>query len=256
MDNQLKCAAQYKAEGVEAFKAGDVKKALFKFHLARMNTIQVVQGAAKVPQKQQQQQEQQHEEEEGSPAEDDEAPASPQSNKAPPPTPANAAQAGATARDTENQQALTPPDVSLPTPAPHAMQAPREGASEAQAMQDMMGGMMGQQCSAEEEARALEVFIPALNNLAMCQLQLGKYAEAATTASELLAVDPTNAKAWYRRGVAQIHRENFEDAIADLERVLLLTPGDPMAVEKIAQAKEARKAFDLKQKKAFAKMFA
>uniref|UniRef100_A0A7S0AHT5 PPPDE domain-containing protein n=1 Tax=Pyrodinium bahamense TaxID=73915 RepID=A0A7S0AHT5_9DINO len=64
-----------------------------------------------------------------------------------------------------------------------------------------------------------------LLNLAACDLKSESYEEAVGRCREVLALDPGNAKALYRRGVALSHLGAYQEALADLRGLLQGTEG-------------------------------
>ena len=67
--------------------------------------------------------------------------------------------------------------------------------------------------------------LPAHLNLCACLLRLGRHAEAVDQANRALGVDPTCAKALYRRGRARQAMGQDEDARNDLVRAMECSPG-------------------------------
>ena len=63
-----------------------------------------------------------------------------------------------------------------------------------------------------------------LNNRASCECQLGMYEAAAADCTEVLAIEPSNAKALMRRGYAHEALERYADALADMRAVLVVDP--------------------------------
>jgi cytochrome c-type biogenesis protein CcmH/NrfG len=84
---------------------------------------------------------------------------------------------------------------------------------------------------------------------------MGKTSEAINSANVALSYDPNNAKALYRRGLAQLMKKDCAAAKADFERVLVLNPGDSAATERLRETAEVEKAEAEGEKKKFAKMF-
>ncbi|GAB5355738.1 hypothetical protein AAMO2058_000231300 [Amorphochlora amoebiformis] len=64
-----------------------------------------------------------------------------------------------------------------------------------------------------------------LSNRAACFLRQGHYVQALEDATRAVALQPTNVKALYRRGVAQMRLERWEEAMQDFERARLYAGG-------------------------------
>ena len=121
----------------------------------------------------------------------------------------------------------------------------------------MMQGMMGGPRTSQDDAsRGFEIYVAAVNNTAMVQLKLLMYDGCIRSASEVLAADPANCKALYRRGAAQAAKGLVDEAKVDLRKALELEPANEAIVAQlgIVAAKEAE-AHE-KMRAAYSKMFA
>uniref|UniRef100_A0A6S9XL77 Uncharacterized protein n=1 Tax=Chrysotila carterae TaxID=13221 RepID=A0A6S9XL77_CHRCT len=78
----------------------------------------------------------------------------------------------------------------------------------------------------EERAVVRAVKLPCHLNLAVCSMKLGNHTHAITHCSQVLNVEPDNAKALYRRGYCQMQVGNLDEAQADLKRAAQLSPND------------------------------
>ncbi|GMI97567.1 tetratricopeptide repeat 1 [Hibiscus trionum] len=87
------------------------------------------------------------------------------------------------------------------------------------------------------------------SNRAVCFMKLGKYGETIKECSKALELNPSYLKALVRRGEAHEKLENFEEAIADMKKILELDPAndqarkairrlEPLAAEKREKMKE------------------
>jgi tetratricopeptide (TPR) repeat protein len=76
------------------------------------------------------------------------------------------------------------------------------------------------------------------NNRASAQLQLGNYTSAAADASDVLFSQPRNPKALFRRAQARMGERRWAEAIADLEVLVGVKPGDRKAQALLATARE------------------
>jgi tetratricopeptide (TPR) repeat protein len=75
-----------------------------------------------------------------------------------------------------------------------------------------------------DQANAIR--LPILLNSAACHLKLQDYPAAIAATTEALYIDPTNAKALYRRGIARHALGQTEGAMEDLKKALIHAPGD------------------------------
>lgn len=94
----------------------------------------------------------------------------------------------------------------------------------------------GNECFRNQElTKALEHYtrsmaylmtVEAVNNRAQTFLKLADYPGALEDCNKVLAIDPGNVKAYYRRGVAFFSCEKFQNALEDFEKALELNPDD------------------------------
>ncbi|KAK7338880.1 hypothetical protein VNO77_19514 [Canavalia gladiata] len=86
-------------------------------------------------------------------------------------------------------------------------------------------------------------------NRAVCFLKLGKYEDTIKECTKALELNPVYVKALARRGEAREKLENFEEAIADMKKILEIDPSndqarkairrlEPLAAEKRDKMKE------------------
>lgn len=87
------------------------------------------------------------------------------------------------------------------------------------------------------EARDLELSCSL--NLMSCYLKTKQFVDVVTFGSEVLARDPSNLKALYRRGQAYKELGQFKLAVPDLRRALELSPDDETIANVYSVAKEA-----------------
>lgn len=108
----------------------------------------------------------------------------------------------------------------------------------------------------EEEKSMIQAMKVALyNNLAACYLSINDLANARAACDEALLLDPSQAKALYRRAKAWISDINsgadeFKLAIEDLKKALELSPNDSAIYQTLVKAKQ-----DLVKVKASTKSF-
>ena len=70
-------------------------------------------------------------------------------------------------------------------------------------------------------------------NLALCYLKLGNWIQARVVCDKAIEESGTVAKAWFRRGEAQLALNNFKAAKADFEKTLILEPENKAARNKV-----------------------
>ncbi|KFM26194.1 Peptidyl-prolyl cis-trans isomerase D [Auxenochlorella protothecoides] len=90
------------------------------------------------------------------------------------------------------------------------------------------------------DAAAVSLRLGCQNNLGSCHLALGRWSEARADCDAVLAADPANRKALYRRGQALLALQLPELAVRDLAAALGLAEGDDRDVI-AAKLAEARK---------------
>ncbi|XP_041357275.1 peptidyl-prolyl cis-trans isomerase D-like [Gigantopelta aegis] len=93
-------------------------------------------------------------------------------------------------------------------------------------------------------------------NLAACYLRLKDYDEVLRACKDALSIDPTSAKALFRRGQAYCALSDWETALKDLENALKSEPTDKGILKEIEKTKKIQSEYYNKQKKAYSKMFA
>lgn len=100
-----------------------------------------------------------------------------------------------------------------------------------------------------------EKLIACHNNTAMCAIKLGKWADARRAASLALDLDPTNAKALFRRGTAALNGNDAQGAVDDLAQAHKIEPDNAEIAAKLNEAKEKVKAQKAKLAANYKKMF-
>jgi peptidylprolyl isomerase len=100
-----------------------------------------------------------------------------------------------------------------------------------------------------EQLRALRCSLPA--NRCMAELKLGRFADAAKSASEALAADPAHSKSLFRRGVARAALGELGDAKADLVAAGKLAPADAAIRAELEKVTKALAAVKAKEKAIF-----
>lgn len=92
-------------------------------------------------------------------------------------------------------------------------------------------------------------------NLALCYLKMNKWIEARGVCDKAIEEDSGAAKAWFRRGEAQLALNDCDSAKADFEKTVDLDPENKAAKSKIAMCLSRIKSQKQKEKKTFANMF-
>lgn len=97
------------------------------------------------------------------------------------------------------------------------------------------------------------------NNSALLSVKLEAWDDAIRHATSALNVpgasDADRAKAFYRRGVANVRAKDEEAALKDLEEASKLAPNDAMVTKELASVKAKATARAAKEKAAFKKFF-
>ena len=90
--------------------------------------------------------------------------------------------------------------------------------------------LMGSKGKPQEMTKAQEevcqaILLASYNNLAVCHLKNENWTRALENASEVLKIEPGNAKALFRRGQAYLGQNELYKAKKDFTEALRLTPG-------------------------------
>lgn len=112
----------------------------------------------------------------------------------------------------------------------------------------------------EDDTSALQRDVMSLrvllcNNIASCHLQYKNYCHAIEMCNKVLFVEPNNVKALFRRAVAYMEIQEFDQAKADLKQVQQLEPRNAAAREKLQELKQWQRESDAKLAAAIRKMF-
>jgi peptidyl-prolyl isomerase D len=93
------------------------------------------------------------------------------------------------------------------------------------------------------------------SNTAMCYLKLRAWAQANVAASQALKIDNKNTKALFRRALAKMETNNFDEAQVDLRLALQQEPGNAEVAAKLEEAIQKEKARNEKLAAGYRKMF-
>ncbi|CAG5133011.1 unnamed protein product [Candidula unifasciata] len=107
----------------------------------------------------------------------------------------------------------------------------------------------------EEKERRDALVLAARLNLAACELKLGNDAEAIKHCSEALEISPDNPKAYFRRAQAHQNRKDFDKALKDYQQVEILEPDNKAAKNQIIVCKRKLQELHQQEKKLYANMF-
>eukprot|EP00271_Cylindrocystis_brebissonii_P016983 TRINITY_DN4234_c0_g1_i1.p1 TRINITY_DN4234_c0_g1~~TRINITY_DN4234_c0_g1_i1.p1 ORF type:complete len:206 (-),score=54.85 TRINITY_DN4234_c0_g1_i1:358-975(-) len=105
-------------------------------------------------------------------------------------------------------------------------------------------------------AMANAVRFPCHLNLAACALKRGRYEDAISNCSVVLAEEPANVKALFRRGKARAALGQSDAAKKDLSQANKLAPSDKAVLKELQLLKESDRESLEVQKKLFKSMFA
>lgn len=92
-------------------------------------------------------------------------------------------------------------------------------------------------------------------NMAAVEMKIGQFTNAKHYSSEAIRFDPSNSKAYFRRGQANISLQNYEEAIADLAKAKSLVPDNKRVINELNRAKKLQAEFDRAQKQALKNLF-
>lgn len=107
----------------------------------------------------------------------------------------------------------------------------------------------------EQEELRKSLLLASYLNQAICHLKLNEPVPAKRHADDAIDVDPSNAKAFYRRGLANIGIKEAEDAKKDFFRVLELEPDNKAAKQQIAVCDRLIKQHKERERQVYSRMF-
>jgi len=107
----------------------------------------------------------------------------------------------------------------------------------------------------EAEAERKNILQAGRLNLALCYLKMSKWIKAREVCDKAIEEKEDTAKAWFRRGEAQLALNDCDAAKADFEKCFELDPENKAAKNKIAICVQKIKNQKDKEKKTFANMF-
>lgn len=92
-------------------------------------------------------------------------------------------------------------------------------------------------------------------NIALCARKEGKLAEARRHCTTVLGSDPTNAKAFFRRGSAAMSQNDFDEALADLQRATELEPQNRSIRDELHELQRRMRKHSEAEKRMFQNVF-
>ncbi|CAM9827720.1 unnamed protein product, partial [Ectocarpus sp. 13 AM-2016] len=103
---------------------------------------------------------------------------------------------------------------------------------------DFRGAADAFQHAADADAAGLDLELACLCNLAYAQIKLGSMKDAEGTCSRALHIQPSCAKALFRRGQARLALGRALDAATDFRAVIVLEPGNVEATKMLHRAQQ------------------
>lgn len=94
-----------------------------------------------------------------------------------------------------------------------------------------------------------------LNNMANCQLYFQNYVFASELCDKALDIDSNNIKSLYRRAIAFMNIQKYDEAKNDLNKIMQIEPSNTVAKEKYQELKDAMKEKDANYAAVIRKMF-
>jgi len=105
----------------------------------------------------------------------------------------------------------------------------------------------------KEESAALK--LACYLNIAQCLLKVQAWDKAIDNCKYALAIDPENAKAFFRRGTAYYSKKEYELAKTDLQKASELLPTDKAIKTLLGKAQTQVNLQKEKEKKMYSAMF-
>ena len=123
-----------------------------------------------------------------------------------------------------------------------------------------MAALVGQgrkksRCTPEEQSKVDKLYMASVSNLALTHLKLGRPSEAIQCASRVLQFEPQNTKAMFRRAKGRLQLGLLDEAAADLNAILAITPGDTDTLVARSELATLLASSKEKEKLMFKKMF-
>ncbi|CDJ42772.1 hypothetical protein ETH_00032030 [Eimeria tenella] len=106
-----------------------------------------------------------------------------------------------------------------------------------------------------QDSDAIAVSVQLSSNSCMCCLKLERWQQAITAANQVLATEPKNPKALYRRAVAKSNLGELSDAKDDLMAVIAIDKANAEARKELQKIREKIQAAKAEDKKAYSGLF-
>lgn len=107
----------------------------------------------------------------------------------------------------------------------------------------------------EDGEKRKALMLAAHLNLAMCYLKLSEDVDACRSCDDALALDPKNEKGLFRRGMANLNLQNFDEALRDFKAVLEVDPDNKAAKNQLVMTTHKIKQIHNREKQMYAGMF-
>lgn len=108
----------------------------------------------------------------------------------------------------------------------------------------------------DENRQQLDTFqLVNLTNLAATELKLKEFIDVRFSCNAAIKLDPSNSKAFYRRGVANLELKDYELAIEDLKTAHNFVPGNKAILKEFERAKKFLLEYRAVEKTKYRKMF-
>jgi FK506-binding protein 4/5 len=107
----------------------------------------------------------------------------------------------------------------------------------------------------EENVEVISIKMACLNNMAVCQLKLSQFENCVMNCTKILAKEPTNSKALYRRGTAYMKMNDLELAKIDLLKAQDIEPHSQAIATQLKDLSTITKTTNNQYRKAMEKMF-
>jgi hypothetical protein len=115
--------------------------------------------------------------------------------------------------------------------------------------------------SNDEELKEIKkMMVQILLNISLCDLNLGKFDEVRLACDEVIKIDQSNVKAYYRKAKSfldckQSVNEDYQKALAELDKALIYAPNDDNIKDLHAKLKAQLEKHKVEEKKIFKSFF-
>ncbi|KAK5580533.1 hypothetical protein RB653_000553 [Dictyostelium firmibasis] len=116
-----------------------------------------------------------------------------------------------------------------------------------------VSGLMG--LGDEEDTLSKNMVLVLTNNIAFCNMKLGRFVKAIDQFDIVINSEPNNVKALYRRGKCLVSEKQYIHAEEDLKKALSISPNDKEIIAELNLCKQKLSDFKKIEAKAYSKMF-